>query len=168
MAAGCIKPNAYIITFAFMSISIRPAVEADQSTIEALIQQAKLNPRNLHWENFLVAEENGNIVGIRQVKIHRGGTREVASGFVLPEYRRRGISAQLMIMLLARETGPLYTMVNKKRSPYYEQFGFQQVDVSQLPSDFRKEYRIGRIVTSLLSLLSKERVRIVPLKREPS
>jgi N-acetylglutamate synthase-like GNAT family acetyltransferase len=150
-----------------MPITIRPAVESDQTTIVSFIQQAKLNPRNLHWEHFLIAEENGKIVGIRQVKIYKHGTREVASGFVLPEYRRRGISAQLMNALLARETGPLFTIVNEKRSPYYEQFGFRRMDVNWLPSDFRKEYWIGRIVTTLLSLFSKERIRIVPLKREP-
>ena len=71
-----------------------------------------------------------------------------------------------MKALLARETDPLYTMVNEKRSSYYEQFGFRRVEVSQLPSDFRKEYRIGRIVTILLSLFRKDRVRIIPLRRE--
>jgi N-acetylglutamate synthase-like GNAT family acetyltransferase len=150
-----------------MTITIRPAVEADHPTIIALIQQAKLNPRNLHWERFLIAEENGKIVGVRQVKIYKHGTQEVASGFVLPEYRRQGISAQLMNALLARETGPLYTMVNEKRSRYCEQFGFRRVDVNRLPPDFRKEYWIGRFVTTLFSLFSKERIRIVALKREP-
>ena len=151
-----------------MAIHIRPARQEEQQTIVSFVQKAKINPRNLHWQNFLIAEEDGNIVGIRQVKVHEGGTREVASGFVLPEYRRRGISAQLMNALLARETGPLYTMVNEKRAPYYEQFGFRRVDVSQLPSDFRKEYRLGRIVTTLISLFGKDKIRIIPLKREPS
>ena len=151
-----------------MPITIRPAAETDQSTIEKFIQEAKLNPRNLHWERFLIAEEEGKIVGVRQVKIYKHGTREIASGFLLTEYRRQGISAQLMKALLAREGGPLYTMVNEKRSPYYEQFGFRRVKVSQRPSDFRQEYLLGRIITTLLSLFSKERVRIVPLKREPS
>jgi N-acetylglutamate synthase-like GNAT family acetyltransferase len=148
-----------------MEVVIRPARQEDQQTIVSFIRKAKLNPRNLHWQNFLVAELGGQIVGIRQVKVHEQGTREVASGFVLPEYRRRGISAQLMKDLLARETAPLYTMVNQKRAPYYEQFGFRQVGVSQLPPDFRKEYRIGRIVTTLMSLFRKERVRIIPMKR---
>lgn len=148
-----------------MALTIRPARQEDQETIVSLIHQAKINPRNLHWEHFLIAEENGKIVGIRQVKIHANGTREVASGFVLPEFRRHGISARLMNELLARETGPLYTMIQSKWSPYYEQFGFQRVDVNQLPSDFRKEYRIGRIVTSLMSLLRKEKIHIVPMKR---
>lgn len=151
-----------------MNILIRPARQEDHETIVSFIRQAKLNPRNLNWQSFLVAEENGQIVGVRQIKVYEQGTREVASGFVLPEYRRRGISAQLMKALLARETGPLYTMVNEKRAPYYEQFGFRRVDVSQLPSDFRREYWIGRIVTTLLSLFRKERIRIIPLKREPS
>ena len=86
-----------------MTITIRPARQEDQQTIVSYIQQAKLNPRNLHWERFLVAEENGQIIGIRQVKVHAGGTREVGSGFVLPEYRRQGISARLMneMMLLS-------------------------------------------------------------------
>ena len=96
-----------------MTISIRHAVEGDQATIVSFVRQAKINPRNLHWQNFLVAEENRQMVGIRQVKVHLQGTREVASGFFLPEYRRQGISARLIKELLARETGPLYTMVNE-------------------------------------------------------
>ena len=149
-----------------MTISIRHAVEADQPTIVSFVRQAKINPRNLHWQNFLVAEEENKIVGVRQVKVHAQGTCEVASGFVLPEYRRQGISALLMNELLARETGPLYTMVNEKRALYYEQFGFRRVEASQLPSDFLKEYRIGRIVTGLMSMFRKDKVRIIPLKRE--
>jgi N-acetylglutamate synthase-like GNAT family acetyltransferase len=148
-----------------MALTIRPARQEDQEMILSYVRQAKINPRNLHWQNFLVAEEDHRIIGIRQVKTHAQGTREVASGYVLPEYRREGISARLMKELLARETGPLYTMVNEKRAPYYEQFGFLRVDVSQLPSDFLREYRIGRLVTSLMSIFRKERVRIVPLKR---
>jgi amino-acid N-acetyltransferase len=149
-----------------MSITIRPAQAEDQETIVSFIRQAKLNPRNLQWQNFLMAEEENKIVGIRQAKIHAQGTREVASGFVLPEYRRQGISARLMNELVAREKGSLYTMVNEKWTPYYEQFGFRRVEPYQLPSDFLKEYRIGRFVTSLLSLFRRDKVRIVPLKRE--
>ena len=149
-----------------MAIDIRPAREEDQETIVSLIRQAKLNPRNLKWQNFLVAEDNGKVVGIRQVKVYEQGTREIASGFVLPEYRRQGISARLMKALLDRETGPLYTMVNEKRAPYYEPFGFRRVDVSQLPPDFRNEYWIGRIVTTLFSMLSRDRVRIIPMRKE--
>jgi amino-acid N-acetyltransferase len=149
-----------------MAITIRPAQQEDQPTIVSFVQQAKINPRNLHWQNFLVAEENGQTVGIRQVKVHSQGTREVASGFVLPEYRRQGISARLMNEILSREKGTLYLMCRDIRAPYYEQFGFRRVEGDPLPSDFRKEYRIGRFVTSLLSIFKKDKVRIIPMKRE--
>jgi len=149
-----------------MAINIRPAGPGDQQTIVSLIHLAKLNPRNLQWENFLVAEDNGKIVGVRQVKVHAQGTREVASGFVLPEYRNQGISALLMNELLAREDGPLYSMIDQKWLRYYERFGFRKVAVDQLPSDFHKEYQIGRIITSLISVFRKDKLRIIPLKRE--
>jgi N-acetylglutamate synthase-like GNAT family acetyltransferase len=149
-----------------MTFQIRPARPEDQEIIVSFIRQAKLNPRNLHWERFLVAEKDRQIIGIRQVKVHAQGTREIASGFVLPEYRRQGISARLLDELLAREAGTLYTMVSEKRAAYYEPFGFRQVDARQLPTDFRKEYRIGRIVTTLMSIFRKERVRVIPMKRE--
>lgn len=148
-----------------MAITIRPARQEDQQTIVTFIRQAKINPRNLHWERFLVAEENGKVVGIRQVKIHAQGTQEVASGFVLPEYRRQGISARLMNEILSREKGTLYLMCRDKRAPYYEQFGFQQVNTNQLPSDFRKEYWLGRFITTLISLFGKDKVRIIPMRR---
>lgn len=149
-----------------MTITIRPARQEEQQTIVSLIHQAKINPRNLHWERFLVAEEKGQIIGIRQVKIHTQGTREVGSGFVLPKYQHRGVSAGLMEKILAREVGPLYLMCRKKWSPYYEQFGFRRVGIRQLPADFRKEYWVGKILTSLVSIFTFENINIVPMKRE--
>ena len=149
-----------------MTIHIRPAVEADQLTIVSFIHQAKINPRNLRWERFLVAEENEEVIGIKQVKVHKHGTREVASGFVLPEYRRQGIIAKLMNEILSREKGTLYLMCRDKRASYYEQFGFRKVDRTQLPLDFHKEYRIERIITTLVSIFSKDQVHIIPMRRE--
>jgi N-acetylglutamate synthase-like GNAT family acetyltransferase len=149
-----------------MTITIRPARSEEQQIIVSLIRQAKINPRNLHWEHFLVAEENGQVIGIRQVRVHAEGTREVGSGFVLPEYRRQGISARLMNEILNWEKGTLYLMCRDKWTPYYEQFGFRQVNIDQLPCDFRKEYQLGKIITFLISIFMKDKVRIIPMKRE--
>lgn len=148
------------------SIIIRLATADDQPIITSLIHGAGLNPRNLQWPRFLVAEDNGRIVGLRQVKIHKGGTREVASGLVVPEYRHRQISARLMHEILARERGPLYLMCDEKWANYYEQFGFRRVAPDGLPPDFGKQYRIGRIVTTLLSFFTPHKVRIIPMKHE--
>jgi N-acetylglutamate synthase-like GNAT family acetyltransferase len=149
-----------------MTITIRPARQEDQNTIVNFIRQAHLNSRKLNWERFLVAEEDGRVVGVRQVRIHSSGTREVGSGFVLPDYRSRGISAQLMNEILSREKGSLYLMCRDKWIPYYEQFGFRQTAVHQLPTDIRKEYRIGRFITSFISFFQKDKIRIIPMRRE--
>lgn len=148
-----------------MTVIIRSARQEDQKTILDFIRQARINSRNLDWERFLVAEDDGQVVGIRQVRIHREGTREVGSGFVLPEHRHKGISAQLMNEILSRENGALYLMCRDKWIPYYEQFGFRQVAVDALPADFHKEYRTGRLITSLISMFTKDKIRIVPMKR---
>ena len=149
-----------------VTITIRPARQEDQNTIVHFIRQAHLNSRNLNWERFLVAEEDGRVVGIRQVRIHPAGTREVGSGYVLPEYRNRGISAQLMNEILNREKGTLYLMCRDKWIPYYEQFGFRQAALPQLPADFLKAYRIGRFITSVISIFQKDKIRIIPMRRE--
>jgi N-acetylglutamate synthase-like GNAT family acetyltransferase len=151
-----------------MSISIRPALAADQATIVALIRRARLNPRNLRWSRFLVAEESGRIVGVRQVKLHQGGTREVASGFVVPEHRRQGISARLMTAILEREPGPLYLICDERWSAYYEAFGFQRMPTSELPRDLRGNYYLGKLITTVVSLFMAHKVRLVPMKRPAS
>ena len=148
-----------------MTITIRPAVEADQLTIVSLIHQARISPRNLHWEHFLIAEEDNQIVGVRQVKVHKQGTREVSSGYVLPEYQHRGISAHLMNEIFARESGPLYLMCNKKWKAYYEGFGFQDVKLRELPSDFYSEYLIGKVITTLVAIFAFQDLNIIPMKR---
>jgi hypothetical protein len=38
--------------------------------------------------------------------------------------------------------------------------------MAHLPPDFRNEYRIARIITSLLSMLMKEKLRIIAMIRE--
>ncbi len=90
----------------------------------------------------------------------------MGSGFVLPEHRHKGISAQLMNEILRREEGTLYLMCRDKWIPYYEQFGFRHVAVNALPADFLHEYHIGRFITSLISVFLKDKIRIVPMKRD--
>ncbi|SRR6266496_1741835 len=160
--------NPFHLQAITMTITIRPARQAEQETIVSLVHQARISPRNLHWQNFLVAEDSGKIVGIRQVKVHAQGTREVGSGYVLPEYRRQGISARLMNEILGREHGILYLICRDLWMPYYEQFGFQRVAVNQLPGDFRKEYQIGRFITRVISLFIRDKIRLIPMKRSAS
>ena len=148
-----------------MAISVRRAVETDQAAIESLVWSAAVNPRDIRWRRFLVAEKDGRIVGVQQVRVHRGGTREVASRVVLPQYRRRGIGTELMRVSLAGESGPLYVQCSEKWAPYYERFGFRRVELSELPPDLRKEHRIARVIVALRSLYLRRRLSVVPMER---
>jgi N-acetylglutamate synthase-like GNAT family acetyltransferase len=147
-------------------IKIRPAIETDEATIKAMVRAARLIPTNLHWSRFLVAEEGGRIVGMRQIKVHKRGTREVASGMVLLEYRRRGLSARLMHALLDHEHGPLYLRCKDKWEPYYKRFGFRRVEPSELPADLRKDYRIQKFVIAVRFLFARRKPRFIPMKRD--
>lgn len=149
-----------------MPVTIRPAVEADWAGIQALAHAESVNPYNLLWSRFLVAEDENLIVGIQQVKIHKDGTREVATRVVRPEFRRRGISTDLMHATLDRESGPLYVQCGHQWARYYEQFGFRRVNPSELPSDLRRQHRVGRMFVALRSLLVRRRLRIVAMKRD--
>lgn len=146
------------------AVLIRPAAPADQHRITSLVWKARLNPRNVHWSRFLVAEDSGKIVGLRQVRIHEQGTREIATGYVKPQYRHQGISARLMKEILARENGPLYLMCNSKWAYYYEQFGFHRISPGELPPDFGREFRIWKTITFPLFLLTSEKTGLIPMK----
>ena len=71
-----------------------------------------------------------------------------------------------MYATLVRESDPLYLMCDQKWAHYYEQFGFLRVEPSDLPPDFRQEYRIGRIITSVLSLFVRREIRLIPMKQQ--
>lgn len=151
-----------------MSITIRPALKKDRFAIRVLILRACLNPSNLNWQRFVVAEQGGKVIGVRQVKTHRDGSREVASGFVLPRYRRQGVSHRLMTTLLEGETDPVYLMCDEKWADYYKQFGFQQETPQQLPTCFLREYRIMKTFFEFVSrIVLCTKLSVIPMKRTP-
>jgi N-acetylglutamate synthase-like GNAT family acetyltransferase len=50
-------------------VTVRKADQEDQAAITALVRQARLNPRNLSWARFVVAETDQGIVGAAQVRL---------------------------------------------------------------------------------------------------
>jgi amino-acid N-acetyltransferase len=106
--------------------NIRPATEADDVTIHKLIRDEHLDPTSLKWQNFLVAEQDGKIVGIGQVKEYPG-CQELGSLVILQEYRRKGIAAELIAALEARAGRPLYLFTRAVMDGYYARFGYKQI-----------------------------------------
>jgi N-acetylglutamate synthase-like GNAT family acetyltransferase len=138
--------------------TIRSAHATDESTIKAFIRGEHLDPFNVHWQNFLVAEEAGRVVGIGQVKPYRSG-RELGSLVVAVDRRQSGVGGAIIRALIEREQGPLLLFCLAFREPYYAKFGFRRCGWRDLPGEFKLKYVLGTAFTRLVSR------RLVAMKR---
>ncbi len=116
---------------------------------------------SLNWPNFLVAEADGTIIGVGQVKPHDDGSRELASIAVIPARQRQGIGRALIETLLAREAGVvLHLTCRQELQSYYERFGFQRLARTEYPPYFR---RIVPLVNLAMRFLGTQ---IIVMRRE--
>ena len=140
--------------------TIRPARTGDETTIKALIRAERLDPFNVHWQNFLVAEDAaaGRIIGIGQVKPYHSG-RELGSLVVASDRRRSGVGEAIMRALIERERGPLLLFCLAFREPYYSRFGFARCGRRDLPGEFKWKYAVGAVFTRLVGR------RLIVMKR---
>ncbi|MSP12893.1 MAG: N-acetyltransferase [Chloroflexi bacterium] len=129
--------------------TLRPATAADQQTIVEVIRQARINPQDLKWPNFIVAEKEQQIIGTGQIKTHGDGSRELASIAVRPAYQRQGVGRRICRVLIAREQGPLYLTCRSEMETYYVQFGFRAIGPEEMPPYYRRLRRIVRVITGL-------------------
>ena len=142
---------------------LRPATAADQPTIRRMVREAGINPMNLHWPHFLVAEEDGRTVGIGQVKPHRDGSRELASMAVVPDRQGQGIGSALIRELLELHGHDvLHLTCLPTRQGYYARFGFRRLERAEYPPYFR---RLVPVFNSIGRLFGQ---RIVVMRREAS
>ncbi|MCA9907561.1 MAG: GNAT family N-acetyltransferase, partial [Anaerolineae bacterium] len=118
------EPSAY---------TIRRAVESDQPVICRLVRSECLNPRDVHWQNFLVVENGSRIIGIGQIRLH-GAVKELGSLVVLPEYRGQGVASALIAALEAQAGYPLYLMCANDKVAYYQRFGYAVLDDMDIPT----------------------------------
>lgn len=144
-----------------MRLTIRPATEADQPTIRRLIREANINRMSLRWPSFVVAEEDGEIAGVGQVKAHRDGSRELASIAVVPARKGQGIGSAIIKTLLAREPGVvLYLTCRRELEGYYERFGFRRLEQADYPPHFARMIPLINMVARLFSM------QILVMRRE--
>jgi amino-acid N-acetyltransferase len=152
-----------------MPIEIRVATANDQESIVALVKSERVNPTGLHWQNFVVAEDGGKIVGAAQIRKHKDGSRELASLVVTRSWRRQGLAARLIETLLASEQGQLFVITSDRRSAYFARWRFQAADRSRAPWPVRLNYYMGQFGGGMVSLLlRREPLRLVILDRAPA
>jgi amino-acid N-acetyltransferase len=145
-----------------MPIIIRSATAEDQFAITAIVRAARINPNDLDWRRFLLAQWGQDVIGVGQVKPHKDGSRELASIAVVPEWQGQGVGGALVWALLARESGPLYLMCNAHRESYYQRFGFRRIDRRAMPPYFRR----FKLMAPIIRLLTFNQLRVVVMGRE--
>lgn len=130
-------------------IYIRSAVEGDRTIIRRSINRARLNPMGLTWQAFLIAEdERGRFLGCGQLKLHKDGSEELASLYVEPTDRGRGIAAKLIGALLARARKDIWLTCRTALVPFYNRYGFYEVlDPAQMPAYYNRVWRLFRVFT---------------------
>ena len=144
---------------------IRRATVADQTSIRRLVRQAKLNPRSLDWRAFVIAEAEGKPVGVAQVRRHRDGSMELASLVVVAKDRGHGIATDMVDALLSEETQPVFTLLDRRYAEHFTRWGFQPIPATDLPAPLRRQLRVGQVVTGIGSLVRRQRIRLVSMRR---
>jgi len=130
-------------------MNLRPARAEDQATITAMVRGARLNPVDLRWSRFLVAEDETGIVGVGQIRPHSDAS-ELASLVVREDRRGTGVGGQLVRALLAESQGKIVLFCRPQLESYYAQFGFRAIGVKEAPSSLRTRYAFGRFITRLI------------------
>ncbi len=151
-----------------MSIVIRPARAAEQATIGSIVHEGQINPNGLDWRRFLVADDQGVIVGIGQVKPHSDGSRELASIAVIPKRQGQGIARTIIESLLARESEPLVLMCRAQHESLYERFGFRRMRAPEMPRSMRRLSRAIALASPTYRLIKGESISVVFMKQPTS
>ena len=93
-----------------------------------------------------VADE-GRVVGIAQIKRHRGGELELASIAVERSYRGQGIARALIERLIKRVRKDLWLTCRSSITGFYRKFGFEDNIASQrIPFYFRVTLKVSSII----------------------
>ncbi len=115
-------------------VQIRPPVASELEILRKMLREAQLDPTSgVHLEYALVAEADGQIVGMGQIK-HLRGCQELGSLVVLPAYRHQGIAGQLIRALEAQAERPLYLICQNSMGSFYTRFGYTRISYGQAPT----------------------------------
>lgn len=81
------------------------------------------------------------MIGCGQVKLHRDGSRELASLAVRLQDRDQGVARALIVYLLEGQIRPIHLMCHAGLGLFYNKFGFQAISEGEMTPYFRNIYR---------------------------
>jgi amino-acid N-acetyltransferase len=141
-----------------MPVSIRPAVAEDQPHILALARGERVKPVGLHWPKFVVAEQDGKIIGAAQLREHPDGSRELGSLVVATPFRGRGVASRLIDRRLADATGRVYVITGRIHAEFYRRWGFRPIKPGKAPFFICMNYWIGYLGGGLQAIIARRAV----------
>jgi len=161
-----LRPAGSLRGMASLLPTIRPAVESDAAAIRQLIAEAGINPRDLDWRRFLVADAGSGAIACAQVRVHGGGSRELASVAVTAAHRGQGLGRAISEAAIKRElVRPLYLYCEASNAAFWTKFGFREISGDAVPGDLQKALRVARVAVAIYSTVVRRRIRIVVMRR---
>jgi amino-acid N-acetyltransferase len=142
-----------------VQVTVRPAIEANQAGITALVKSERLNPTDLDWRRFWIAVQGDQVVGAAQIRCHPDGSGEVSSLVVARSHRNQGLAARLLDALLAGASTNLYLITGRALERYYQQWGFQSMSIARTPRCVRRSYWLGQLGGFVISCMKRRKPR---------
>ncbi len=131
--------------------------------IRQIIYLVHINPMGLRWQQFILAvDDQGRVIGCGQVKHHADASRELASIAVLPAWRGRGVARAIIEQLLELHQGSLYLTCRAALGPMYEKFGFQSIQMDEMPPYFKHLKRLA----VFLRLIFRQADQLLVMRRD--
>lgn len=111
-----------------------PATEKDMLAIERLARSFDLDLEEASWNQFIIAEKEGEIVGFGRLREYSDCTEIATVGVIHPE-RNKGIGSSIVNELIRK--GPKEIYITCVIPGFFSRLGFQPV--RQYPSVLRKK-----------------------------
>eukprot|EP00471_Norrisiella_sphaerica_P003682 CAMPEP_0184489936 /NCGR_PEP_ID=MMETSP0113_2-20130426/16690_1 /TAXON_ID=91329 /ORGANISM="Norrisiella sphaerica, Strain BC52" /LENGTH=150 /DNA_ID=CAMNT_0026873607 /DNA_START=350 /DNA_END=802 /DNA_ORIENTATION=- len=116
----------------------------------------RMNPLIPDPSRFLIAvTERNEKIACGQIRPVEDSKYELASLFVEPAYRQKGIGSQTVEKLMTRHQSTesagkdVYLLTLNRTHRFYEKLGFRIIEVNLAPSMMQAEYSIGKQIAAI-------------------
>jgi ribosomal protein S18 acetylase RimI-like enzyme len=171
---AAVAATKIMIVSSSLAWQFRSATNEDVAFARKTMMQQAMNPLSISKERLLVAYDDDDeqasksngcnlLLGFGQIRPLDDSYSELASLYVLPNQRGKGIGGALIQELLSRHDDDkgINKSNNSERSvvlltlrpttPLYEKYGFEIVEnISEMPMSLQLEYKAGSIVSAFL------------------
>ena len=135
--------------------SFRKATSNDVFLARKILVQEAMNPISISTRTLLVAhyDQSNAMIGFGQIRPLNIEYSELASLYVLPDYRQQGVGSALVKELLARheDDTKVCLLTLKPTMSFYEMHGFVCIkSLEDLPSILKFEFKVGSLISSFL------------------